>query len=348
MGTSTASRRPVGLGGLGCGTAFKMTPPGRLITLHNFALTDGFPPVDMIQATDGNLYGTAQTGGSGSDGSWGTLFKLNTAGVFTILLNFDYFGAVGALPSTLLQATDGYLYGMTDDGLSQAEAIYKISTSGELTVLYDFPPGEGSYALSLMQDTNGSLYGTIANGGTGDCEYGCGTVFTLPVGLSPFVTLLLASGKVGTTVFILGTALNSTTAVYFDGTAAQFKIVSPSDVQATVPSGAGTGLVTLKELRATLRSNVKFHVLPVISSFTPESGPPGTVVTITGVSLTGATMVTFGGIRATAFNVDSDRQIVATVPPTAKTGPIGVTTPGGSAASATNFTVNGTPFEPEP
>ena len=75
------------------------------------------------------------------------------------------------------------------------------------------------------------------------------------------------------------------------------------------------------------------------SSFWPASGPPGTVVTITGNSLTGATFVTFGGVKATSFTVNSYTQITATVPTGAKTGPVGVGTPGGSTTSAATFTV---------
>ena len=65
----------------------------------------------------------------------------------------------------------------------------------------------------------------------------------------------------------------------------------------------------------------------------------GTEVTITGTSFTGATKVTFGGVKATTFSVDSDTQITATVPTGAKTGKIQVTTPGGTATSPGVFTV---------
>jgi hypothetical protein len=59
----------------------------------------------------------------------------------------------------------------------------------------------------------------------------------------------------------------------------------------------------------------------------------GTQVTITGTSFTGAKKVTFGGVKATVFSVDSDTLITATVPTGAKTGKIQITTPGGIATS---------------
>ena len=89
-----------------------------------------------------------------------------------------------------------------------------------------------------------------------------------------------------------------------------------------------------------LISNQKFLVTPVVLSFSPASGSVGTPVVITGNSLTGATKVTFGGVKAIVVSVDSYTQITATVPTNAKTGKIQVTTPGGTATSATAFTVN--------
>jgi hypothetical protein len=81
-------------------------------------------------------------------------------------------------------------------------------------------------------------------------------------------------------------------------------------------------------------------VLPTITGFTPTSGPDGTPVTITGTGLTQTTKVTFGGVKATTFTVNSDTQVTADVPTGAKTGKIGITTKGGKATSKTSFTVN--------
>ena len=79
--------------------------------------------------------------------------------------------------------------------------------------------------------------------------------------------------------------------------------------------------------------------VPGITSFTPASGPAGTVVTITGTNFTGATAVSFNNITAAAFTVSSPTQITATVPTGNATGFIRVTTPSATAASATAFTV---------
>jgi IPT/TIG domain-containing protein/List-Bact-rpt repeat protein len=81
---------------------------------------------------------------------------------------------------------------------------------------------------------------------------------------------------------------------------------------------------------------------PTITSFTPTSGPVGTSVTISGTNFTGATAVTFNTVNA-SFIVTSDTAIQATMPAGATTGPLSVTTPGGTAPSATNFTVVSAP-----
>src|SRR3989442_15802978 len=81
-----------------------------------------------------------------------------------------------------------------------------------------------------------------------------------------------------------------------------------------------------------------------MSAFAPTSGGVGAVVTITGSALTGATEVRFGGASAT-FTADSATQLTAVVPAAATTGPISVTTPGGTVTSASSFTVT-TPSPP--
>src|SRR5262249_11801610 len=145
--------------------------------------------------------------------------------------------------------------------------------------------------------------------------------------------------KVGTKVIILGTDLTGTTSVSFDGTVAAFTVVSASEITAKVPTGASTGIIKVTTPTKTLSTRIPFLVIPQVLSFIPTSGPAGTMVTITGVSFTGTTEVTFGGISATSFTVNSDTEVTAIVPAGAKTGKIAITTPGGTATSASKFTV---------
>src|SRR5207302_849132 len=109
---------------------------------------------------------------------------------------------------------------------------------------------------------------------------------------------------------------------------------------ATVPAGASSGPISVTTPGGSASSSGSFTVLnpPTITSFTPSSGLAGASVTISGANLTGATVVRFNGTSA-GFTVNSATTITATVPAGASSGPISVTTPGGSASSSGSFTV---------
>ena len=110
----------------------------------------------------------------------------------------------------------------------------------------------------LVQATDGNFYGTTLRGRAPD---GYGTVFSLSVGLGPFVETQPTSGKVGAAVKILGTNLTGATSVTFNGTAATFTVVSSSLITTDVPAGATTGKVQVVTPSGTLTSNVPFQVL---------------------------------------------------------------------------------------
>ena len=110
-------------------------------------------------------------------------------------------------------------------------------------------------------------------------------------------------------------------------------------MSAAVPAGALTGSVTVTTGSTILTSIQTFKVKPTLASFKPSSGPVGTPVTITGTGLTQTTKVTFGGVAATTFKVNTDSQVTANVPTGAVTGKVVIKTKGGSAASKTDFTV---------
>src|SRR5207247_2365980 len=130
------------------------------------------------------------------------------------------------------------------------------------------------------QGTDSNLYGTTAVGGAGE-----GTAFLLSIRLGPFIQTNPSAGKVGMPVNILGTNLTGASSVSFHGRAASFTVVSDSQISTSVPNGATTGKVQVVGPAATLSSNVAFRVTPVITGFSPASGPLGTVVTITGRAL---------------------------------------------------------------
>jgi uncharacterized repeat protein (TIGR03803 family) len=248
------------------GTVFTFTPNGTLTTLHAFDNTDGsYPYAGLVQGNGGDFYGVTEEGGTNS---YGTVFKINPSGKLTTLYSFSG-GVDGDTPiSTLIQATDGNFYGTASyDGLyPNFGTVFEITRTGELTTLFNFDSKDGSYPYAaLVQDTNGGFYGTTYDGGgSRACVYGCGTVFSLSVGLGPFVETVPTSGNVGTAVRILGTNLKGATSVTFNGTAATFTVISKSEIETSVPSGATAGPVrvttTVEGIKNTLKSNTTFQV----------------------------------------------------------------------------------------
>jgi hypothetical protein len=137
-------------------------------------------------------------------------------------------------------------------------AIFQVTLSGAFTSLYQLHGSDGATPIGgLMQATNGTLYGTT----TDMAEGVAGTVFSFSMGLGPFVRTVPTSGSVGRNVRILGTDLTGSTSVTFNGTRAEFTVVSATEINATVPTGATTGTIEVTTPRETLKSNVPFRVL---------------------------------------------------------------------------------------
>lgn len=262
------------------GTIFEITPAGTETTLYSFCAqancADGASPNGLIGAADGNFYGVTFSGGVGfcnGAAGCGTIYKMTRAGKLITLHSFcEKSGCPdGSGPSPLIQATDGNFYGTTISGGANANGggtIFKLTPDGRLTTLYKFcsqagcTDGENPEG-GLLQATNGTFYGTTISGGTNDsCAYGCGTVFSISEGLSPFVATVPKAGKVGTRVIILGSNLAGTTSVSFNDKAATFAVVSDTEITATVPAGATTGTVQVATPGGTLASNFTFRVMP--------------------------------------------------------------------------------------
>ena len=201
----------------GCGTVFKFTPSGTLTTLYTFCTQSGcpdgsLPQAGLIQATNGDFYGTTANGGVANDEIYGngagTVFKITPTGTLTTLYSFctQSFCPDGAIPyAGLVQGTDGNLYGTTQlGGDDDAGTVFKITPTGTLTTLYSFCAlagcTDGYYPnVGLVQATDGNFYGTTEYGGSHSCDSaygGCGTVFKItPSGtLTTLYTFCTQSG----------------------------------------------------------------------------------------------------------------------------------------------------------
>jgi uncharacterized repeat protein (TIGR03803 family) len=266
------------------GTVFEISPTGVLTSLYSFCsqiikgiCTDGAGPVaGLTLGSDGNFYGTTEFGGANGAG-YGTVFSITPSGTLTSLYSFCHeiqreACTGGAYPqAALVLATDGNFYGTTTTrttGNSGTGTIFTVTPGGTLTTLYDFSSqtacGKNCMAGGgVIQDTNGNFYGATEQGGnsSGPCGDGCGTIYSLSVGLGPFVETSPKAGKAGAKIGILGTNLTGASSVTFNGVSAELAVKSATLVVATVPSGAATGKIQAVTPNGTLSSNVPFIVL---------------------------------------------------------------------------------------
>ncbi len=174
----------------GVGDVFRLIPPSgkgmwTAQVLYSFQNgNDGaIPSAGVVFDAQGNLYGST----GGTDSVAGNIFELSPTGDGTwtesVLFNFENEGfIVDPLQGPLMDA-DGNLYGATSTGGATADGlVYKVSRkngtwSGK--ILHNFTGGsDGADSLGgLVIGSDGALYGTTAEGGTGNCPDGCGTVF---------------------------------------------------------------------------------------------------------------------------------------------------------------------------
>ncbi len=207
-------------------------------------------------------------------------------------------------------------------------------------------------ATSVMFDvaagsTTGPVRVTTA-GGTATSA----TNFTVVV-LAPVPTIASISpttGPSGTavTVTVTGTGFTASSVAQLNGTAYPTTFGSATSVSFVVPASLAAGTYALTVFNAPpaggTSNSVNFVLTapvltPTIASFTPATGPVGTVVTVTGTNLTGATAATVNGTPATGVSASSATSLTLTVPAGATSGVITVTTPAGTATSTGTFAV---------
>ena len=348
-----------------CGTAFKINSAGKLTTLHSFGSreTDGCGPAGaLVQARNGNFYGTTESGGTNGGG---TIFELTPAGKLTSLYQFcNVCGVVPYSPTTgLVQANNGNFYGVTEN------TVFEVTPRGILTVLHDFEDsGDGIGPVGeLILGRNGNLYGTTAGF--------VGTVFEItPAGELTTLHVFCAQTDCPDGASPMGSLIQATDGNFYGTTSAGgahphcsgslpkgcgtiFKI-TPSGTLTTLHSFHFTdGLGPLAGLTQSTDGNLYgtapydsaaggtagtvFKLSTGLKPFVqtlPAFGNAGVNVTLLGTKLTGATSVKFNGTIA-AFTVVSPSQITTSVPAGATTGLVQVSTPQGTIESESAFRV---------
>ncbi len=305
----------------GCGVAFRISLSGEMTILYSFCnlqnCADGsFPVGGLIQATDGNFYGTTSTGGLFHDG---TVFRITQNGQFSTLYNFKAYS--GASPRAgLIQGADGNLYGATAGGggpgcnAAACGTIFKITPSGSFAKLFSFDGGSdgGLASGGLIQAMDGNLYGTTQAGGFQND----GTIFQ--------ITTAGALTSLHSFDFDDGAFPQSS---LLQGTSGAFYGMTNDGGENCIDSSEGCG--TIFKLSTDLGPFV---------AFVRNLGKVGQSAGILGQGFTGATSVSFNGIPA-AFIVRRDTFLTATVPAGATTGYVTVTTPTGTLTSNVKFNV---------
>jgi len=256
------------------GTVFKMTPAGKVTLLHSFTgSSDGSMPIGaLVQASDGNLYGTCYSGGTNGTG---TLFRITTKGVFTKLYDFAAEAApgIGNFPRAgLVEASDGNLYGTAWEGgeFEVTGTIYQFTLAGVGTLEASFDASTTGFSPlgALLQGSDGRLYVTLQDNGGENSEdvQDQGAISVLNLGLkSPApgaFEFTPTKGLVGAKITLRGSAFVGTTAVTFNGKSGASVVEASGYITATVPAGATSGTISVTNAGGTTTSKSSFTVLP--------------------------------------------------------------------------------------
>lgn len=311
------------------GTVFRVDWGGTLNTLYSFCnefnCRDGEnPTASLMQATNGNLYGTTPSGGPNhnskicASSGCGTIFRITLAGALGTFYSFCSLPncADGSQPeASLVQTTDGNFYGTAyGGGAFGGGTVFKITSTGKLTTIYSFCSSancaDGAQPLSLIQATDGNFYGTTFFGGINNY----GTVFRI----TPAGTL--------TTLYRFCSLENCTDGISPSGGLLQ---ANSGIFYGTTGQGGPDNDGTIFSLDTGLGPFV---------AFLPSSAKIGQPFGILGQELTGTTNVSLNGIPA-SYIVKSDTLLIATVPAGASTGYVTVTTPNGALTSNVPFYV---------
>jgi uncharacterized repeat protein (TIGR03803 family) len=239
-------------GAYGNGTVFQLTPGGTLTTLHAFSPVvtpdytnfDGANPLgELVEGPDGNFYGTTSSGGT--NGDWGTVFKITPAGTFTTLHSFSGLLDGGNPYGGLALGTDGSFYGTTYTGGAVTHGdpygtIFRITTNGTLTTLHSFNEnnGDGDGARAgLLLASDGNFYGTTLDNTvfemTPDGTFTTLHTFSGPDGLSPIAALVQGTD---------GSLYGTTSARGGSGYGTIFRIIMPPVFRTITRTTGGVAL----------------------------------------------------------------------------------------------------------
>jgi hypothetical protein len=271
--------------------------------------------LDLTGASSSPLDRTATAAGDGNTASTGTTGVTSQASEIAVaVIGWNGTPTVG-------QQSSGFTETSTFQSTARSNASGEQAAYSVLTA-----PAAQSYAARF--NTAQSWTGLIAT-----FRMGSPPPPPLIGGFSP------TSGVDGTAVVITGTYLTGATAVAFNGTLqTTLTVDSDTQISTTVPTGATTGRLSVVTGGGTVTSTATFTVDPVITGLSPSSGAECSTVNVSGSGFSGAISAAFNGTTAAVLS-SSDAQVATVVPVGARSGPVSVTTPSGTAASSVAFTV---------
>lgn len=243
---------------------FRLTPSGTfswIIPTMPLPGASGFG-VSLMEAADGNFYGTTP-GGGGSNA--GTIYVVTPSGSRETLYEFS--DRQTGIPETLLQASDGMLYGTArgeyNTGFHGYSRVFRFDPSTRaFQTIYSFKDlSKGECHCEMVQGSEGKFYGASEDVGV----YGGGSIWQLDAGLPPPLpkigSILPTSGSVGQKVLLWGKNFLGATSVSFNGAlASKFTVPSSQGVWAWVPEGATSGPITITTPNGSFTSSQSFIV----------------------------------------------------------------------------------------
>lgn len=285
-----------------------------------------FSPTTAAQDATITITGTNFTGASAVTigGVAAKSFVVKSATSITAVVNKTASGSISVTTPNGIISSAGFVFiqppaittfsSVNPTGSQQTVTINGTNFTGVTAVSFGGIPAASFIINSATKITavagNGAS-GSIAITAPGGTTTISGFVFTSKPTITSFTP---ANAKTGATVTITGTNLSGATAVSFGGVAAStFTKTSATNIIATVATGASGSISVTTPNGTATKTGFTYNALPVISSFAPSTGGAGTKVVITGTGFTGATVVSFGGVPASAFTVNSATTITATV-----------------------------------
>jgi hypothetical protein len=324
-------------------------------SITSFTPTSG-PAGTVVTITGTNLTGaTSVTFGD----SAATNFTVVSATKITATVGTGATGNVTVVTPAGTASLGTYTYGLLPPDITSfsptsattnAKIIIKGSNLGTVSNIT-----LGGVVADFVIISDSVIWANVGNGATGYVDVTApggtdsiaGFTYVVPQPLT-FTSFTPSTGTTGTNVLIKGAGLSANPGVSFGGVeASNVTVLSDTVIIATVGSGA-SGAVSVTVGGTTLSLPGFTYTAPTsptqtniqLTAFIPSVGQTGSSITLTGANFIGATGVSFGGVPALTFSVNSDSQIVAVVGNGA-TGAVTVASPG-SSASLSGFTFDST------